>query len=368
MNIKVYDCIINPRSYSDGQAISTRLCKQITSTTSLLRRSINRFNGVVRDPFEGSSYLLPQTLSWESAADLDTLRTWEIVSRCPHSFSLPAKTVRQLIDDLNLKNRAVEEIRLLKEEMLSVVDFYSEEHKSLQQQLVVCENQSDKSRYTQGCIILLKHRLLSCELMLKNAEMHFSSFIAIPDLPSFIVLCDSSKVHHPQNFDGYLTNTSNDFEENERDSNDDEGIPTADDTSDNSDVSESSEDEQETCDLTNLVDGVETEYDTQTLSATNQVLRVKSIPSSSKVATNSTKLSESTPPSKEGSPYQDYDETGNYTLPCRLVLLYNCNEVTFLYTQIILNFRNMNYTERIVFSGKSFEEMGSGTNTRIINR
>ena len=58
--------------------------------------------------------MLPQQLAWEEAADLDTLRTWEIVSRCPHSFSLPAKTVRQLIDDLNLKTRAVEEIQLLK--------------------------------------------------------------------------------------------------------------------------------------------------------------------------------------------------------------------------------------------------------------
>ena len=67
---------------------------------------------VALDPFEGSLYLLPQTLSWEDAADLDTLRTWEIVSRCPHSFSLPAKTVRQLIDDLNLKTRAIEEIQL----------------------------------------------------------------------------------------------------------------------------------------------------------------------------------------------------------------------------------------------------------------
>ena len=60
--------------------------------------------------------MLPQQLAWEEATDLDTLRTWEIVSRCPHSFNLPAKTVRQLINDLKLKIRAVKEIQLLKKD------------------------------------------------------------------------------------------------------------------------------------------------------------------------------------------------------------------------------------------------------------
>ena len=90
--------------------------------------------------------MLPQQLVWEEAADLDTLRTWEIVSNCPHSFSLPAKTVRQLIDDLNLKTRAVEQIQLLKKDMLSVIDYYSDEHYSLQHQLVVHDNQEDPSQ------------------------------------------------------------------------------------------------------------------------------------------------------------------------------------------------------------------------------
>lgn len=57
---------------------------------------MNTFNQLAHDPFEGTLYMLPQQLVWEEAADLDTLRTWEIVSNCPHSFSLPAKTVRQL--------------------------------------------------------------------------------------------------------------------------------------------------------------------------------------------------------------------------------------------------------------------------------
>ena len=111
------------------------------STTSLLQKSINRFNKLAHDPFEGSLYMLPQTLACEEAADLDTLRTWEIVSTCPHSFSHPAETVCQLIDDLNLKTRAVEEIQHLKKDMLSVVDHYQDEHKSLQQQLIMHDNQ-----------------------------------------------------------------------------------------------------------------------------------------------------------------------------------------------------------------------------------
>ena len=98
-------------------------------------------------------------------------------------------------------------------------------------------------------------------------------------------------------------------------------------------VSDISEDEQETGDSTNLVDNVETEHD-KTLSSTNQ------------------QLTESTQPSKEGSPGQDSDETGNYTnLP--LIDAVTVIIVCF-YTQIFLSFRSMNCTGRIVFSGKNF--------------
>ena len=240
--------------YSDGQAISTRLCKQITTTTSLLRKSINRFNQLACDPFEGSSYMLPQQLAWEEAADLDTLRTWEIVSRCPHSFSLPAKTVRQLIDDLNLKTRAVEEIQLLKKDMTAVVDHYSDEHKSLQQQLVIHVSQEADSLYAQGCIILLKYRLLSCELMLSQAEAKFSPYVTLPKLPDFSILCDSSEIPLPRKFDTYsITEHS---EEAEPGDNSSDGLPTADDTSDDSDIPESDED---IADLSTLVNGAETD-------------------------------------------------------------------------------------------------------------
>ena len=99
--------------------------------------------------------MLPNALAWEEAVDLDSLRTWEILSRCTHSFNLPAKTVRELIDNLNLKSWAVEEVQLLKEEMVSVIDFYCEEHRYLQQ--IMEENQVTESLYSQGCITLLKH-------------------------------------------------------------------------------------------------------------------------------------------------------------------------------------------------------------------
>ena len=67
--------------------------------------------------------------------------------------------------------------------MTAVVDYYSDEHKSLQQQLVIHVSQEADSLYAQGCIILLKYCLLSCELMLSQAEAKFSPYVTLPKLP-----------------------------------------------------------------------------------------------------------------------------------------------------------------------------------------
>ena len=87
--------------------------------------------------------------------------------------------------------------------MTAVVDYYSDEHKSLQQQLVIHVSQEADSLYAQGCIILLKYCLLSCELMLSQAEAKFSPYVTLPKLPDFSVLCDSSEIPLPRKFDTY---------------------------------------------------------------------------------------------------------------------------------------------------------------------
>ena len=114
--------------------------------------------------------------------------------QCHSNSELPAQDIRKAIDDLNLKARAEEEIELLKEEMSSTIEFYKAEHITLVEHIEACSIQlrMSESLYTKGCINLLKHRLLLCELMLQKAEQAFSSHLANPVvLPQFYV-CTSS--------------------------------------------------------------------------------------------------------------------------------------------------------------------------------
>ena len=99
--------------------------------------------------------------------------------------------------------------------------------------------------------------------MLKQAEAKFSSFITLPKLPDFSILCDSSEIPFPRSFDVYSPNKHSD-ETGPDDSNDGEGISTADDSSGDSDVPESSEDKKE---MSTLVNSTETQNDAEVIAA-----------------------------------------------------------------------------------------------------
>ena len=64
----------------DDQSIATRLAKKIGSSTTSLKRAISRFNGMPRDVFEGTMYVLSDTLQWETVINMEELSTLEISS------------------------------------------------------------------------------------------------------------------------------------------------------------------------------------------------------------------------------------------------------------------------------------------------
>ena len=67
---------------TDGQSIAARarLAKKISSSTSTLKRTVSRFNGMRHDQFEEVAYHLPANLNWETVSNLEELSTLEVAS------------------------------------------------------------------------------------------------------------------------------------------------------------------------------------------------------------------------------------------------------------------------------------------------
>ena len=76
-----------------------------------------------------------------------------------------------------MKKRAQEEIEMVKEEMKRSADFYVREHSLLHAHLSRIRGDT-QSRYAKGCINLLHHRILHCEITLSIFSKTFQAHIS----------------------------------------------------------------------------------------------------------------------------------------------------------------------------------------------
>ena len=81
------------------------------------------------------------------------------------------------VQTLQMKRRAQEEVEMVKEDMKRSADFYVAEHSLLHTHLSRIRGDA-QTRYIKGCINLLCHCLLQCEIMLstysKTLQPHIS--------------------------------------------------------------------------------------------------------------------------------------------------------------------------------------------------
>ena len=130
------------------------------------------------DILEGTSYRLPERLNWELVANVEMLTSLEVHSIVT-SPTMPTELSAKIARAVDMKKRAEEDLRILKEEICQIVDFYTREHSLIKQHIDHFLKSTDSlSCFKQGCLNLLYHRLLSCEITLT----HFSRSV-ISDQP-----------------------------------------------------------------------------------------------------------------------------------------------------------------------------------------
>ena len=78
---------------------------------------------------------------------------------------------------LQLKQRAQEEIEIVKEDMKRSANFYTTEHALLHAHLNEIHNGA-QTRYNKGCMNLLCHGLLQCEITLAHFSTMFQPHIS----------------------------------------------------------------------------------------------------------------------------------------------------------------------------------------------
>ena len=126
------------------------------------------------DVLEGTAYHLPDRLNWELVANVERVTSLEVDSIIS-STAVPTELSAKIVRAFDMKRRVEEEVEILREEISRILDFYTREHSLLEQHIDDCINSTDSpSCFKQGCLNLLYHRLLYCEVTL----MHFSNSIS----------------------------------------------------------------------------------------------------------------------------------------------------------------------------------------------
>ena len=171
-----------------------RLAKQIASTTESIKRAISKFNNHSKDQFEGTLYILPQSLQWCDIVDLEEMANLELSSHS--TVSVDTALLNRAVRILHMNHRAQEEIEMVKEDMKRTAEFYAAEHSLLHSHLDrICSGVQNV--YNKGCLNLLSYRLIQCEFTLTHCAKAFVPHISFefPSCSLIFSLFDSTTIH-----------------------------------------------------------------------------------------------------------------------------------------------------------------------------
>ena len=88
-----------------------------------------------------------------------------------------AALLNKAVRALQMKQRAQEEIEMVKEDMKRSANFYTAEHSLLLAHLKIILS-GPQTTYSKGCTNLLSHRLLQCEITLTLFSKMFQPYIS----------------------------------------------------------------------------------------------------------------------------------------------------------------------------------------------
>lgn len=109
-----------------------------------------------------------------------------------NSTTVPTELSGKIVRAFDMKKRAEEKVEIMHQEISQIADFYTKEHLILKQHIDRLNSSDLFSCFNQGCLNLLYHRLLSCEVSLtnfSNCVSHYHS-VHIPKLS--LIVTDAS--------------------------------------------------------------------------------------------------------------------------------------------------------------------------------
>lgn len=134
-------------------------------------------------------YSLPGCLNFNVVKDLEELSSIEISSLLSEPASnIPISLWVKVIREVNLIRRAAEEENTVMKEFEDVEKSMKEEHSLIQHHLSsVSQTESYSASFRNGCVHLLKRRLLQCEASLLNFSNTVSKYhtVTLPHLQLF---------------------------------------------------------------------------------------------------------------------------------------------------------------------------------------
>lgn len=162
----------NPVVVAEGHSMATRLCRLITTDSKKLRSLLIEYNSVVTPE---------EQLSWEDVTNLSS-SVWLSPLPDDESYLEVPRSVRiNAINALARKNRAIEEIDLIKTEMNNVVQFFLQQHALLAD--AILQRQTLSSNFNRGALCLLKIKQRYYEQEIRACIKFFSKSIELPEVP-----------------------------------------------------------------------------------------------------------------------------------------------------------------------------------------
>ena len=165
--------------FPEGHDLASRLSKVIQRETEAVKSALAEFNSatpptllLLSDP--------PAAVSWTDITDT-TSAFW--MSEIPGPSVVPAPVRRQSIAARHNFDRAVEEINLLKDDMLNFVKFFGRENDLLRNTLSELRDVDDQ--FSRGAAAVLTLQLREVEATLGKVYGKFLPYIPLPNLPIF---------------------------------------------------------------------------------------------------------------------------------------------------------------------------------------
>ncbi|XP_028411851.1 uncharacterized protein LOC114534588 [Dendronephthya gigantea] len=179
------------RKYSDGQAIATKLSKQINRKTNAIKSTVTKYNAslaALQELVDG----LPKELNFDEAKDPESslYRTY-----CDESTveSVPFSVKRSAIDLQNFLDRCKEEQQLLLKEMEMLFDHYLKRRDCLEESYQL-HSQND-CRLSNGICTVVKSEICETNNILLSLGTTFRNHLDAPILDTISGITATTSSH-----------------------------------------------------------------------------------------------------------------------------------------------------------------------------